>query len=748
MATLPDFAAYISRSASEPEKKATAVFRTLRVGIIMFKDIWSKGWNVSADSSSVTPLHISELVTRKALKNISWPSLQAHLESATMSQQDTEKLLDLVRTQESLIFKHPTPEKQKQRDQLLLQLHEWLKSRGFAVANGIKRYVDELKIIEDGFAGILALVAEGEWNKSMTPSQRVSASIGLVSQEYTHLLVQIEQKIRLDGVIPHSVTITAPDGREIDSEVIASSLLAMLKDTVMMEAHQHDWFDLEGTVQLPDYQEARLDDLNAIYDHQVLASSWRNWDGAQHRVRFRHAEIQIVANSELANLRVPGLKSAVRVVVNKEVERLDFIANERLTDWFKSETRNSTSASATIGDKTSGFIPLSQYEFLCEPELLAYHSLEHTLSIDVGNSTQRFGDLLLTEWIRGYAALNYKAMAGEKRGRPSKLLIRFKREQLLAELERVGMSHDAARAFVRNASLNRSSRDLYDQPLISLASGDVLLIVPAVSATFISQTTLSAISSRSQLQDKTYAQIELKGEGFEAKMTQRLRLCGLAPKHIHVKQDSEEFEYDIVFVWGDYVFLFECKNRSLSFNNKIAAYYFEQENHSHVKQVKRLADALIRYPDILATHMPEAVGKKLVSCVVNALPYAIPGGIDGILFADASAILRFLSGEPPGLRQSDNPDADGNRAEHPTICVPQWSGKLPTPLDFIASLTWPLQVALVESHVAVSEAGAWLGVDRMAWCGYFQRMQTSEESMRKAIDDYIAFRRSKISGLA
>ena len=47
-------------------------------------------------------------------------------------------------------------------------------------------------------------------------------------------------------------------------------------------------------------------------------------------------------------------------------------------------------------------------------------------------------------------------------------------------------------------------------------------------------------------------------------------------------RDGEEYEFDAIVPWGDYVFLFECKNGTLSGNNIVPAYYFALEQRSAV----------------------------------------------------------------------------------------------------------------------------------------------------------------------
>ena len=73
--------------------------------------------------------------------------------------------------------------------------------------------------------------------------------------------------------------------------------------------------------------------------------------------------------------------------------------------------------------------------------------------------------------------------------------------------------------------------------------------------------------------------------------------------------------FDAIVPWGDYVFLFECKNGTLSGNNIVPAYYFALEQRSAVSQVGRLADALRSHPDVLL----ERTGIDLTGKTVGSL---------------------------------------------------------------------------------------------------------------------------------
>jgi hypothetical protein len=135
-----------------------------------------------------------------------------------------------------------------------------------------------------------------------------------------------------------------------------------------------------------------------------------------------------------------------------------------------------------------------------------------------------------------------------------------------------------------------------------------------------------------------------KGRALEKAILGLLLKRKLHACSFKVNRNSEEYEYDTVLAWGDYVFVFECKNNSLSNNRPMNAYYFDLGIRSAVRQVKRLVHALQRFPDILAEKMQiDISGKKIIPCVLNSLPYARIGELDGVYCTDSSILDRFLS---------------------------------------------------------------------------------------------------------
>lgn len=680
---------------------------------------------------------LSEKTVREALKAISWPRLEAHV--ATVPEVDGSKLVELIRTDEALIFKHPG--KTDSRDELLARSAEYLRSVGQREsAEALDQYVCDLRIIERGFAEILRSVEDGPCN-DMDGAMRVSAALELATREYSFLNKQLADAYSSEAPTFPNPMLEAPSGRKIDAEVALCALLEVVKNTVMMEAYREQWFGPEGRVRVPRLNQVADADVERIVAYSVCANSWRNWDGAQLGVRFRGTTIRQLDAAELVDAPGGDLAMAENYAgyaleLDGASQFLDFCANERLMDRIRGDLIKISGAFADKPLRNAGRDKLPPETFLSEDELLAVVSMDHLLSIDLAASTQHFSGLRLVEWIRGYAALRdlVRRDIGESHGEI--FWLKYARPDLVSELTASGLTVEKALAFIGNITFNRSSRDLFDHPLIEVGEDELLVVTGSVLTSLISQVVLSAVASNARMHKDETAQVAGKGDGFEKRILDLLTDARLDPKHPKVHRDGQEYQFDALFVWGDYLFVFECKNRSLSFNHPVAAHYFEMECKSNAKQVLRLADALVKYPDILEEHLPEGIGKTVVPCVMHALPYAIPGGLDGALFGDESALSKFFKQPVAGLRDP--------RSEAYLVSLRLWEGAVPTAEDLVFALEHPFQVYLMAGQIEVSAAPTPMGPRMGAYCQYLQRETIDPEKLKASIAQFEALRTKRV----
>jgi hypothetical protein len=141
---------------------------------------------------------------------------------------------------------------------------------------------------------------------------------------------------------------------------------------------------------------------------------------------------------------------------------------------------------------------------------------------------------------------------------------------------------------------------------------------------------------------------------------------------------------------------------------------------------------------MLDSHFPAARGKLLVPCVISALPYSVPSGIEGVLFGDYSMLARFFAspvmgqvGFRPGEPAQRQPDGEVFR---------QWAGDKPTPLDLLRHLICSFQFVLTMRHTRLRPivTGVFSEQD-MLFHGEYGTLDYTLESSRAAATHYSSF---------
>jgi hypothetical protein len=164
---------------------------------------------------------------------------------------------------------------------------------------------------------------------------------------------------------------------------------------------------------------------------------------------------------------------------------------------------------------------------------------------------------------------------------------------------------------------------------------------------------------------------------------------------VKVKRDGAEYDYDVVLPWGDYLFHFECKNHCLSGNDPKRAYHFLQEVGSSIRQIQRLRDGLVKWPDILTNEFGlQVTTKTVVHCLQHNETFSFPEGIDGIYIYDWSALKRFF--EAAWFRVIHDHQGPQNTVFRNRVGVKRiWSGEEPAPTDLLEELANPSQYQIV-----------------------------------------------------
>jgi hypothetical protein len=435
---------------------------------------------------------------------------------------------------------------------------------------------------------------------------------------------------------------------------------------------------------------------------QALALCWRQWQRVEKRRRFLGGDLLLYREDQLPS----GLPSQITTLIAyrpedeglTEREVYDYLANTRLHDrliqtFMEMEMEGGLSGQGVgIADGAA----LAPAQLVSTEEAHASVSLSEVLGYSIVEDEERSAGLRLIEWVRGYIVLKEiaKARTQDQAAPGDAYAIRLEEAELVGILQGCGLKDDAAACFIALTCLHRSARDMFDCPLVRVGPSTYLLFAPAVIDLNIAMAVLSNLSNRD-------AELGRKGKAFERVVHEVFRKRGIPVFGFRVRRGREEYEFDAIVPWDRYLFLFECKNHSLSGNDPVQAYYFDLEVASQARQARRLADALVAHPDIIEKEMGAAyAGLIIIPCVLHSLPYSRVNGIDGVYFTDWSALTRFF--DQPYFRIKV-PHRVGNATLlHRTAIRKFWKGDSPTADDFLEQLRNPFQLELSMKHLDVT----------------------------------------------
>lgn len=679
-------------------------------------------------------VELSETLVNQALEKLSWTQLSKHLSAIALTQDDVVKLTGLVKRSESLVLKRKNAGLEKKRDQLLQELAGFLAAKNYPEgAERVRNYDLRLKEIDLGYQGILDLLAKAD-AATLSPELRVSALLDRSNREYIDLLSRIRETISIKEELDlGNVSLKDDDGRSFNPEAVHEILITTFASTLGMEAHINGWYDPDGVLTLPLLPPSTAKNRFALGSVQLLAASWRNWQLAERRYRFLEGVLEKhTALSQAWNDR--GVKTLWHSrPCNDAQEFYNYVANSRLAERLNQHSAvvysNSGYREAVSG--IGGRVELLPKQTISLHEIHGATALSQLLSGEITEDHALYAGLTLAEWVRGYSVLQSVCESvcetALNTDDPDHLTIRFTRSELVALLERLGLRSGKAEVFIEHATYRKASRDLFDQPLLKLQDGNFILLALSCTNSSLPNVILSTLGM---------LEVNLDGRGkrFERSVIEFLGRQGIEAKNILCDRGGETYDYDVAFVWGDYLFLLECKSRGLSGGDPRRAYYFSLGIRDAIKQVKRLADGLKRYPDILTTYFPEAVGKKIVHCVINSLPYAMFDDIDGIYFTDEGSFTRFFQQSEIGPR-SISQDQGLGEIDPKTAIAFLWDGPSPKPEDLLRQLRRPIQLVMITSHTECSILDIPVGEHTALRLEEFGRKESTSASYRQAAQE-------------
>ncbi|MDN4546385.1 hypothetical protein [Pseudomonas sp. C32] len=632
------------------------------------------------------------------VRRLDWKGLKKVLDTQSASSEFFSEILLLVWQADSIVRRRPGDDGVK-RDRFLEQLGAYYLSRGIATAiDQVQQMRLELVKIDRGYEEIHSVVSKID-SARFSSEQRVSGALAAVDAAMRNVLKDLERKINSsNGVLGVDRNVQGADQKKYDPNSNIHGLTVAVGDVVMLEAYSQGWFDTEGRVLLPYLAPAEKGVAEAVVANLMNANMWRLWKGIDERVRFLGGSLtQISYELSIWKERVeadggPKLENDYDVAFEFEPEKrsevLDILATERFDTILEQNFRKLLLTTNVVEkvSQSSGFVELSPKGYVSVDEVHTVLMFGHLTKMDAWKAKSDV--LSIAEIIRGYAVL--KKFVETLDEEENTYTPRISYARLHAELTRCGLTPLAADSFIERATFQRSSRDLYDQPLVKTTDDNFFIFGPSLLLADFIKIIFSSLANEG-------ANFEEKGGMYEAATIEMLLRYGFEPRKLKVRRGENkehEFDFDVAFTWGDHVFFLECKNRGLPMGNPIAIYRFNNELQGHIKQVERLKQGLVDYPDILEKDFPEAVGKKAIFCLVNALPFAI-GELDGVYIVDDSIVARFFESPTFGVTAGR---LDGKGTKKRTELRRIWKGSEPTVEEFISYLANPPQLVMAKEN--------------------------------------------------
>lgn len=651
----------------------------------------------SKDTSTVQTPKLAEKVIKVSLENFNWHLLRKHLNEIGFNKDALDLLLGHLRREDSFIIRYPNEELEKKREKFYKAFVSYIRDTlGEGGAVLVFNEIELLAKIEQGYRSILELLERCEISK-LESNVRCAAHINISLHKYENIIKESLKTIKSRGVIflPHGPLLENETMMPVSPDQAIYELVQSLKNTLMMEACKNKWFDNDKFVVLPTLPTIGDDERFKAGSTEYLSQLWLCWERTEQRRRFLGGTFEEF-NSPNFPVEVPKVVQRLTIYTPTDEEFYHYAADRRLYEQI-GQALTELCHETNIGEKATGIcndVSLYPTAYVSVEEVNAALHLSRILGYNISDDNEPHSGLRFVEWLRGYAVLKQIAEDRNKtKNSISELNFSISSEKLIDLMERCGLSHEAAVRFINAVTLNKSSRDMFECPLIKMTGGGLMVFAPALIGSALAYGILSNISKNDPLQRK--------GKAFENDILSFLKAKKLRVKTFKVKRDGEQYEYDIVLDWGKYVFIFECKNHSLS-NNPVKEYYFDLGIRSDVKQVIRLARALQRYPDILFEQFgADVTMKTIVPCILNSMPYSQSGQIDGVYVTDASVLKRFFQKRYFNIKKPVQINKN-DRMIFQSPIYSFWESDQPSPEDLLKQLEKPFQLELIRKKTQIA----------------------------------------------
>ncbi|EPC02607.1 hypothetical protein L861_09700 [Litchfieldella anticariensis FP35 = DSM 16096] len=584
-----------------------------------------------------------------------------------------DSFVDAVLRNENLIVQDGNVEKVLWVVDYLGSLIELIKAEYPKEHAGAVRRIAILLVINNYFNKLYEWRSETEAVKSLSAPELVSASLIRGAEDYLVIskkaVAALREGARGKAVIDTHLSYLIEDS--IGNRIHPDSAMSMLFDSIFLIMKSTGF--IEGLKENNCFDFKRFycpseDDIYKIGALNLNAMSWKFFDSLQKDIRhcergWSHSD----NNEDVPEEHKEHVKEYLDISSPLAWRIYEIIAEQRIRQLAKEIY----------------FTTLEHLSMMRENDSEAYLNrvannivIERILSIDPGDEKNKCLGLTLSQWIEGYAVLQEFVRSNYNDDDASSLVPLLGKVEIIDLFVSKGIPIGIADTFLNNVIFGPGSFDLYDTPVIRF--GDLYMIYgPVLKDAILYELVVSNVGRNKE-------KLAHKGDALEYRLLHVFKEAGLNPKKFKEMRGKEEYEFDLLVKWNDFLFVFECKNRAIP-RSPVLSRNMIDDYKEHIGQLKRLCAGLDKYPDMVEKNFgPKHGVKYIIPCIVNGMPFALDKKLDEVFVTDISAISRFFNGNEITL---NSPEGEIN-------IYSQWSSSNPSPEDFLFMLNHPFNVKM------------------------------------------------------
>jgi hypothetical protein len=635
---------------------------------------------------------------RDALIALNFAKIAYELEKQPVTPEVGKDLLQMTRQLGVLAVVFPNAGRAGQRDTFVSNFRKWIGTKGM---DDLYKPLDDTerqaRLCEAVFHRILKDLQECPTGKLPLDTALWTVLSGIAKD--ADVVASAATTAEAQKVGSNTVYMSAESlrveafGREgLDPDAVVERYADNLAGYLKMNAHKHGLF-VEGVLVLPrpvPVPEDVAGDRSPIY----FAEIWNQIDGNWGKLRyFPTSDVQLLDAAEPEGLCTLAFSHDEPLFLDIEIARSRL---RRQAFEIMMHVMFNPKTEPLIGDPQTESVPLAPHRFLSMFEAVATMVLDICYELNVRSEKQLYLGLSVSQWLRGYALLQWCSDKGIALISCSTGLGKLDRGEFAKLAARAGLPSHECSSFLQNATFGAKSRDLWDTPLIQDVDGELYLLTPLVRSLNLAEALISRLNTLLQ-------QVKSKGPKFEADVRSQFEMLGAKTKQFKYRVGSETFECDAAALWSNILFLNECKAYVLPQPSAEDIHFFQIKLQEAVDQIARVAKHLLDDPTILKTHFAEAsTAEETVLCVINQSPFWSQVFGDKVQFFDGRALSKFLAGSIDAVVRSASSKTDLPVAEKALHSL--WSGDLPTPADLREQMRGPFQYK--------NEASMWESVER------------------------------------